>query len=33
MWVWIRVLFIRVPKEIAYQIKQLYWDEKLKRKL
>ncbi len=28
--VWIKVLFIRVPKEIWYQIEQLYWDEKIK---
>lgn len=28
--IWIRVLFIRVPKEIWYQIKVLYWDEKIK---
>jgi hypothetical protein len=28
--IWIRVLAIRVPKEIWYQIEQLYWDEKIK---
>ena len=28
--VWIKVIFIRIPKEIWYQIEQLYWDEKIK---
>ena len=27
---WLKVLFIRLPKEIWYQIEQLYWDEKLR---
>ena len=29
---WLRVLFIRLPKEIWYQIEQLYWDEKLRNR-
>lgn len=28
--VWLRVLIIRVPKEIWYGLKQLYYDERLR---
>jgi len=28
--IWFKVIFIRIPKEIWYQIEQLYWDEKIK---
>jgi hypothetical protein len=30
MRIWFKVIFIRIPKEIWYQIEQLYYDEKLK---
>jgi len=29
---WFKVIFIRLPKEIWYQIEQLYYDEKLRNK-
>jgi hypothetical protein len=28
---WIKVILIRLPKEMWYQIEQLYYDEKLKK--
>ena len=30
--IWFKVIFIRLPKEIWYQIEQLYYDEKLRSK-
>ena len=30
--IWFKVIFIRLPKEIWYQILQIYYDEKLKNR-